>query len=1424
MASFGWVVGIHYSPHISDQDSAAFSCLLGMPWISTTDRYDPSAVPEISQHECASGLGVWLAPWVSQKVGWQLMTLDDSGDWKRIGTAREIVPELDASKTGLLRTRARERLDKHVLGHQNAMGFVEGGPGGSSSTYPIMSPNLSQLSAPLSDSLLGTTSVQVEKRAAIKDRLVAAVPVFHVDGQTVAPTGKATRIGLDTPPQYEFAYDGPVMTVGKSDYKFSACVVECVGHEEHEKVLPPVEPAPVLVRSREPDRQLYAEVSRNFWPLKLWLDATDVGKGQAHGLCRTFVRLLGCGEDELVNKVVVGSVYEFILGHESYTAVFPVKSPRDRRENAEKIQLAFDQNLLEPNFPRMVLTAFADGLKELGLAAEEAWARALVAGCNTDVPISEGELIAARGLLKEMGQAGRGAHPIWAAWFAAVLPHVAAAANGSEIAAALLHLAKDAMSIQDTNPDPVLDDDILRAMNGQIDYCEGFWEAVHGDEDVVNALNLQEAQYLAAIRSRMTNESQIDLEPAYRAGQDAIAKLLEPDAPLAEDPPLQLRYSPANDDDRAIRGCILAIRAGALQVDGSLAWNPGEWITTFNVKPAINGGFGAPLVDLGNGVSMFLDTQGATRSDGLAEQVSAYAGTPLFAAPATPPQDEEDDLPEMFERIPTASEMPSLAYSGYYRAVRGTVDNAGVILESALWQDHLAGLPCDANLIEEKHWGADIFQYLSRQAPGLPTFGPSEDHGVAQDTLSFRTHDGDEKDDFRVAVLYGGKGYVDSKPEQQIRLYAPTATPGFVHRWLSADLLVPEEHRWPVVKDLEVDQIKALRESGSKVGVAKAGANAIPHPAVVAVELRVRWLTETSVAHGTSHTEEWTLEHLSGTDWRRSPFSTITIRRVGSDKPGELKPDHGGYLVTVPAGMRAILEARTIVSGAYIDGDMARFKKEALVHDQHRERPYESVGANYESRRAVRLYVEALPDAPAEGAFNFRAEEFRISSPSTVAQPQELALELTNASHSAHWVRGAKLESKRWQWSGYPVTFPRDDEIKHWLSLYSGTTDSMPTVDDASFTTALPPRPGGGTDWLLKALVMVPLKLAAPRPATHMGMVFTPIPRFESLLSLDLIDSIKPAFVYALVDGVSARKRLAPPVWQEAIPLPHTSILDGGTKKQVNPGNLIVLGDPLYDTSDTGPFGGIAERVELDVVSTWTEGLEEIGPNPIFHMSPWIPVEGGKPGERKMERQARLCLEMPFGLGYDRVVGGRPAQTGAVVRPRMAGGQWLLAKCRMRRLVVPDLMLDSMIGGKKGMLDSRRVEDGWIPEDFAVYANTPLSAMDIGAYSVKLPDGVAAPGQDESLIYLVTWHRDRWGEAQITWRPLVHVYLRGSKQEAWELKAHKAPYGQDKYPLGQSGGTEVEYELSHDARAYRIDASDYTVSWSNFFGHLDKGL
>lgn len=1440
MASFGWVAGVDYSPHISDNDNAAFSCLLGMPWASTNDHWDSAAVPEINQQNCETGFGEWLSPWADEKVGWQLFAQNNAGNWTSVGTERAIVPILDATKTGLLRPRARERLHRHVTGHVNAMGFMQGGSGGKSLTYPIMSPGLAQLPAPLSDSLFGTTAVLEVNRTDIKGFLVAAVPVFKFGGQVYAPNGKAMLVPRPEtdkgPPRYEFAYDGPKKTVDGIVYTFSGCLVQCVEAGHHEQASVTFDPAPVTVRSRVPNRQLYAEVSRRFWPLKLWLDSTNVGDGDAAGFCQTFVRLLGCGEDELLQGVVVGSIYEFVLEHAAYTSVFPVAHQDDYKKNAAEMLDTFNQHLGQQAFVGEVLKAFARRLRELGLEDDAKCADELTSKAATNnLPVSVDELAAANHLQEVLGRQGRGAHPIWSAWLAAMLPRLAKVGNPTAVADGLIERSRKAMGAADPSGDPVVDDDVLRIMNGQIDYADAFWENLHEQEDVAAELVRQESSYVRAIAKRLSNVAQIDLHDSYDAGRKAIEEMQDPSAPQAEDPPLQLRYSPAQKPDREIRGCILALRAGVPRDDETVDWTgKPEWITTFNVRPAEADGFGAsPLMNVDGRVALFVDTQGATRSDGLSEQASPYSGTPLFAAPPAPNRGNETALPEMFERIPTGSEVPRLAYSAYYRAVRGTVDNAGVILESELWMQPesgerpLPGLPRAASDIADKYWGAGEFRYLSRQPPSLPTYVGADDCGVKEETLSFVAHQGD-RDDFRVAVLFGGDGYVDvdDKREQEIKLYAPTASPGFVQRWLAADLLVPKAKRWAPVQALADDEIKSLIPTDSQIMADKAGKYAIPHPAVSALELRVRWLSATDAPFGTPVTRLWTLSHLSGKDWQRGLLSQLTVRRVDDTTPHAcvFEPvEKGGYRIDVPKGTRAVVQAVSVIPGGFVDGPFARFERSALVYNPalQNERPYEAHGSDYCSRRAATVCVESLPDAPREGAFDFRDAEFELKCPQTVAQRQEMVLRLIAKNHGAAWVRGGRLELKRWQWSGYPVEFPTGTQLKDWLSLYAGTTDTMPELPPAMFSTILQPvqKEKPDKNWLLEQLVMEPVKLATPRPASHMGIVVTPIPRFESLLTATVRDWAKPVFVYTRVEGVSSRKRLAPPVWQEAIPLPHTSILDRGAKqqvKQVSPGNLLVLRDPLYDTADTGAFGGIAERLELDVVSTWIEGLEEIGPNPLFHASPSRDVA-------RVDPQPRLVLDMPFGLGYDRVVGGRPAQTGAVVRPIGSGGRWILAKCRMRRLVVPESVLDSLLGDSEGWLESRRVEDGWIPEDFAAYTETPLQRIELGAYEVKLPDNVAAPGQGERLVYLVTWHRDRWGEAEITWRPLVHVYLRPASTERWELKRHRAPYSQAKYLPSQSGGAGVRFKLNEKAKTYRVDASDYTDSrWLSFIGSFEE--
>lgn len=1463
MASFGWLAGVHYSPHSSDATHAAFACVLGMPWATRAgiDHWseDPAHTQVLSQQHCEQGLAEWLAPWTTHQVGWQLWT-GQGNAWKAIGAPlppAKIVRGLQGGQA--IRGRAARRLHALVAGHESALGFLPGGQDGEALTYPIVSAGVAQLAAPISDALLGASAVfRVARTDLPAGALIAALPVFRLaDGSVLAPTGNTRDRGNG---RVEFAYTAAQKTAGRVSFQFVGCVVECLRAADC-TACEEVAPGGVTIRSRMPDRQLYAEVSRQFSPLRLWIEAVQrtmeaAPSGTARDFCKGLVRLLGCGEDELEGGLAVGSVYELVLGHDGFAQLFKVADHADYRTRARAILLAYDAALKsDADGSKVVaplLARFADRLRRLGFEPEQDWADHLARRAALAEPLAARDMDHARPLVDALLPQTRKARAVCAAWLAAVLPLVVPpGADGEAASLALVARTAEALKAGDSGADPVVDDDVLRIWNGQMDYCPGYWEALHEKDDIAEALRddaLRDRYVTQAVTDRAACAGRAQVLAEYERARTGVLKFAQDDTPGADDPPLQIRYAPPGVEEQDFRGCILALRAGTPLKGGGAGWQAARWITTFSIHaPSGSDGFEQdPVQDEGNATAVLLDTQGATRSDGLVEQVAFYAGASVFAAPEAeeqPAQSARPPVPELVRRVPPPGEMPPLAYGLYYQGLRGTVDNAGVILEDALREPTLPGEPRAFEDIDAKWWPATSFRYLSRQAPGAPALAGANDWGVAQETRSFRAMDtsaegavrtdGDIRPGHSVAVLYGGDGYRDAQARQVLHVHAPSVSPVFMERWLAADIAVPanDASRWAPVAMLAPDEVRQLlvdarRQHAPKTkdGRTQLG---LTHPAVTAIDVTVHWYSPEHELLA-SETLRFALKHLDGGAWLRDEHCKLSLERLDDDRVDQrsFRAVPGGFVLGIPKGMRAKVEAASVIPLAHAQGDFARLMKAALVadHPAQVERPYRLSGNELVTRRPPDLWVESLPDVPGDLArqLAFAAADFELRLPASADDPQLMSLRFARAKATpAAWIAGVALTLKRWQWAGYQDDFPDAEALADWLPLYAGTTDTMPAIPGASFTT-LHRAAGAASEWLLGSLVMEPVKLPWPRPASHMGFVVRGVPRFASLLREDLKAGGGQAFVYGTVRGVLPAQphRLAPPVWKEAIPLPQT-VAPGahGSRTAVPPGNLVVLQDPMYDTADTAAFGGVAERLELDTLATWQHGIAEIGPNPIFHASP---QSAGAPAA-----QPRLELGLPFGLGYDRVVGGRPAQTGAVVRPRDSAGQWLLAKCRLRRYLVPDLVLGSLVrpaaDGKRN-IGARKAEDGWVPEDFAVYAKAAVGRLALGSYVFRtLPAATAAQVKGRSLVYLVTWHRDRFAEAEITWRPLVHLYAAGNGSAGWELLDRATPFAQDRYPAGAATGAPQPVDIDVAGDVHRATVSDFTDSrWLTFIGSFGR--
>ncbi|CAN7561788.1 hypothetical protein [Variovorax sp. LjRoot178] len=1453
-SSFGWLCGTHYAAHLSDATTAVFSAVLVMPWASQTDRWsaDPAYVPRLTQAQCERGFGPWIAPW-SQPIVWNLYTLL-GGQITQIASSTPVADEIAAAHVPGMRERAAKRLHAHVLRSTAAMG-LEAEDDGRVLTYPIVAAGVSQVPAPISDRVLCTSAVLQVSRAAISGGVqVVALPTFTFAGAQVGPQSNGHQAAED-PRAVEFSYQGssPVDIDGR-DFVFRACVANPLPHDEFRN-WSDYSPRRVEVTNGKPRRQIYAAVSRQCYPLSLWLASNNEASVRELGgaaFVQGLVGFLGSGEDELhpLGKAL-GSIFELVLPQTDYATVLGGLGT-NAQEVAQGFLTNFHALTATPQGAGAILLQFAAQLERLGFTraktAAEQLRNAAASGFSNapDAVSAATALECARSIAAQLVSPNPGGRASWACWLAAVLLEVRTPGSTTTLKEAVGRAVADLMAraqagVRDerTATPAVLEDDVLRLMNGQIDYAPTYWFDLHAAADLDAALVRFGGDLKLSILARgWTSGSPIPadlrtrLDDAYLAGIDQVRSLLSVNGPEADDPPLQLRYTAAPGlEEEEIRGCILGLRAGAPRSDGSTRWLAPQWITTFEGEDAAG-----RVKDAAGNAKVFIDTQGATSSDGLSEQIVNYSGQPLFAAPAL--EELADRKPLLMRPVAPAALPAPIAFGFRYEALSGTIDNAGTIVEKDIRTAHrwaeaqISATDFDPLALDAQGNPIVAFRLLSRQPPGAPVIGAVDDHAVGPETFTAQVLARDSTLPPRIAVLFAGPGYVQTgnSGQQDVAVRAPSVNPFFLERWLNADMLVPahDEFRSHLTTSLQPSEIKDLiadAHAAPEVAVPSSSGTpggmrtqvGVTHPAVSHLAARVTWYRESDTALATSGLEKLPLEHLDTArrKWIRDESVQLKLKRLTTDDPAQrsLLADTGArsFTVSVPIGMRAKVELLSVLHSDYLDDESKiRFNASALVVSPAgpKDRPYEKKDGEYVIANPPCIWVESLPDVPAaaDSAFMLPATALAMEYPTVADAKPALSLRLDEPNKAAHWLSRFHVEHKRWQWPGFQTRFPLRPDLAVWLSLYAGAFDSMPEVPDGTFTTKF------ASGWKLRGAVFKPVPLPQSRVANHMGFVVTPIARFEKILSQDVLDRCKPVHLFAAVPGtpLPPTVRLQPPVWLEAIPMPHSQEVVGLVSQPASPSNLAVFKDPVYNTSDTATFGGIAERLELDVPSTWDQRRLELGPNPIFHAAP------------QQTASPWLELDAPFGLGYDRVVGGRPAQTAAVIRVRNGTGQWVLAKCRVRRLIDPKLVVGSELAPNSTnmKLGLRQVEDGWIPEDIAIYCSTPLASLTLGGtYTLDLMPFA----RSFDAVYLVTWHRDRWAAAKPTWRPLVKVYKVDPMTRDWHALAGtdgRLVGPTDFPPLGPGSG--ISLTLPKAATVAKLQASDFTESrWLSFIGSFE---
>lgn len=1417
MRGFGWVAGVEPCDYLGDASVAAFTCVLLMPWARPTEAWtgEFGDAPSISQADCEAGFADWLAPWKAAAVRWQLWS--GSGlVWSPLPNAAPlpVAPAPFAPHAVVLRERSFARLGALVADHTDAMGFMVQGERGQRLSYPVVSPGIALRPAALSEQVLGVSAVMTVPRAALAaDALVVALPVFEFTDGTLVPVGLAGIEGGSKRFSYGHA-DGSVAaprTAARQAYIFNGCVVNEATTRPEKTPFPP---QPLRITGGLPPSQMRATLSRTFYPLRLWLDALDgpeAAHWSGHDFCAILARLIGGGEDEMDGGVAVGSIYELILTHDEFAAAFDVRSNTEHRRIATTLATAFDQKLradTSGTWLAGIFGAMAGLMTNSGLASSEDHSAALVNGAVDGAPASPALLAAARSLQSLLSSQSFTSCAAWCCWFSALTPDVLAAyAIKDSLAPGLAKSATQTMNAKSAQASLVLADDVLRLMNGQIDYAAGFWEAIHAATDLRQALQDKKDMFVHALamRAGMPAASEPRLAAAYDAAIERLIASLPEYRPEADDSPLSLTYSATTLlNDEKIRGFILALRAGVPGPAG-IDWFEGQWLTTFRAAlPPPAGNDPVYVKDLAGTVDLvFCDTQGGTKSDGLRENVSPYAGRPLLAAPMK-------DLPawssEVYVPMPLADPVPALGFGIYYGGLAGTVDNAGAIMEKLLRDPELKGKPVgtlapDLFPVAEP----EIYHYLSCQPPGHATFSGADDWGVAEETLAFELLKAPDET-FKAVVLFGGANFRKDSDTQSIRLLAPSVSHAFMARWLAADAFVAPGHdfRWERVKNAtaaelvelvnlaDPDNILRTRNARTKLG--------LTHPGVKHLKVTVTWYDGTGTLvtiNPPLQPIELPLRHLNGKQWLRDEGFEMRVSCVGINGKPTAQQIPTGVEVHVPRGMRARIDARPVLEPRHVTGTYARLQQKAFVNPAHG--PYAVIDGEYVTLRPETLWIESLPDVDETAGFD--ADDFELVLPGMPEDPPEMRLRF-KGNLAATWLRGFSIEQKRWQWSGYPIDFPNRTDLKSWLPLYAGTTNEAPALPPATFSTK--------AGWRIDGVVMQPVPLSATRPPVHMGVELTPIRRFASLLKPSL-PPLPTAFLYNVLKGTphGPSDRLPPPLWDEAIPLPHTVAATESATGLGN-GNLLILRDSLYDTADAAAFGGIGERIELDVVSTWQDAIREAGPNPIFHgnMEP-----NPAPANAATISALDFVLELPFGLPYDLGIGGRPAQTGVIVRPKNARGRWVMAKCRLRRVVLPDQVMDSALA--PGGIGWRQVEKEWVPQDFAAYASGPLTQIRVGNTVLKLP---LSDGAWERT-YLVSWHKERWNGAVPTWHAQVNLYRREPESASWTFVAQASGHVQDTFACDTAPTVPVALDAAGASSLHAVQVSDYTdARWLTFIG------
>lgn len=805
--------------------------------------------------------------------------------------------------------------------------------------------------------------------------------------------------------------------------------------------------------------------------------------------------------------------------------------------------------------------------------------------------------------------------------------------------------------------------------------------------------------------------------------------------------------------------------------------------------------------------------------------------------------------------------LPLLGYGLLYKAVATPIDNAGGVIDDRYRSPSGVAELIAAGKIVQFTRGASPFQYRSSEPPGSPSLIEAVDatyYELSEETQAhaYQAHL-KVNEPMKVALLahpqFAGNSlplFPKAKAVCELHVVPPTTHFAFIERWLNTDRLLIEQNQNANLSDSELvasssDEIAAFveqfRERSEKV---QPNARQRYHPAVTAIGVEA-WSPRLGTERLRVDFERLTARPLKANQFTFSlrvqagaAGSSFTLLRESAGAVGAV-------IVTLPQGEFVRIRLFSLVAGKHFaagDDAAARFVDGIQIEKGKKGIDAFAGFDQFEAFGPAEYWFETIP----EWTLGLESEPVtvNISGPqdvgSTTISPNLVTASIKfEDTRWVKWVKGVYGQRHEWHWTGYPVEFPAiDSDLNQWLPSLAGV-ESFRTGTDTPLTSTFDTNDqwSFSTDASKAALFYRQELPTGKRTSRYTALFVRPMLRFRRWLNTELGNK-GPNVLESLIWGdgllVAGRGqsgeagRLPTPVLRHSIPLTATYTETSPPTREAN-GVALIFEEAIRRTDDLAVVGGLGDVLELDLMETRFSKIKEIGNNPIMH---------GKAGPWTDQRPLALKMKAPVGLTFDIGANAKVAQTAIVVQPEHGGGNWLLAKARVRRVVLPETELGTVLplqrvpanvganlAGYK--LISRIEGDEAVLPDIAINVASlaPINVdflVDVEGVQTKLQI-VLPPRQETSLRYVLSWHKGRWGDsaALARWRCQVLVLTCTADKLTWrELDKISCHQNVAAIPLGFKSPTGWMVVNTNEAVSVRrIRLSEYTDPvWLTFIG------